>query len=259
MKRLAILALSLALVAAYGSAQDSGSGDKDKQDPTPTPAQLEEMKKSLEAQQKQIEKLKQEAAERDKSLEEMQKQVQEQQQKVQDQLKQAEAAATAANASAAKAAEAAQSQPARSAPEDMNLQPAAADSRASRRPPSRSRSRRCCSSRTRDPDGHAAVGGAQDRRQRDLPFRLGHPADLRGHPGSEQHRLLAELLPAPRPVQRPRQSARKHHGLLPDGRPARRILGRQRPEEHQLGFLSRTPTRSGISSATPWRSRPASS
>jgi hypothetical protein len=127
MKRLAILALSLALVAAYGSAQDSGSGDKDKQDSTPTPAQLEEMKKSLEAQQKQIEKLKQEAAERDKSLEEMQKQVQEQQQKVQDQLKQAEAAATAANASAAKAAEAAQSQPARQAQQDMNLQPATAD------------------------------------------------------------------------------------------------------------------------------------
>jgi hypothetical protein len=124
MKRLAILALSLALVAAYGSAQDSGSGDK--QDPTPTPAQLEEMKKSLEAQQKQIEKLKQEAAERDKSLEEMQKQVQEQQQKVQDQLKQAEAAATSANAAAAKATEAAKSQPPRSAPEDMNLEPATA-------------------------------------------------------------------------------------------------------------------------------------
>jgi hypothetical protein len=122
MKRLAILALSLALVAAYGSAQDSGSGDKDKQDPTPTPAQLEEMKRSLEAQQKQIEKLKQEAAERDKALEEMQKQVQEQQQRVQEQLKQTEAAATAAK----QAAEAAQSAPTQAkpfqAPSDMDLE-----------------------------------------------------------------------------------------------------------------------------------------
>jgi hypothetical protein len=124
MKRLAILALSLALVAAYGSAQDSGSGDKDKQDPTPTPAQLEEMKRSLEAQQKQIERLKQEAAERDKALEEMQKQVQDQQQKVQDQLKQAEAAAQAASAAAAQATEAAQTAPSNKfqAPSDMNLE-----------------------------------------------------------------------------------------------------------------------------------------
>lgn len=127
MKRLAVLALSLALVAAYGSAQDSGSGDKDKQEPAPTPAQLEEMKRSLEAQQKQIERLKQEAAERDKALEEMQKQVQEQQQKVQDQLRQAEAAASAASAAAAQAAESAKTQPARQATEDMNLQPATAD------------------------------------------------------------------------------------------------------------------------------------
>jgi len=123
MKRLAILALSLALVAAYGSAQDSGSGDKDKQDPTPTPAQLEEMKRSLEAQQKQIERLKQEAAERDKALEEMQKQVQEQQQKVQDQLKQAEAAATAAKQAAEAAAQnaPAQTKPFQ-APSDMDLE-----------------------------------------------------------------------------------------------------------------------------------------
>jgi hypothetical protein len=122
MKRLAVLALSLALVAAYGSAQDSGSGDKDKQDPAPTPAQLEEMKKSLEAQQKQIERLKQEAAERDKALEEMQKQVLDQQQKVQDQLKQAQDAATAAK----QAAQAAQAAPVQgkpfSAPADMDLE-----------------------------------------------------------------------------------------------------------------------------------------
>jgi peptidoglycan hydrolase CwlO-like protein len=123
MKRLAILALSLALVATYGSAQESGSGDK--QDPTPTPAQLEEMKRSLEAQQKEIERLKQEAREGDRALEEMQKQVQDQQRHVQDQLKQTEAAAQAADA-AAKAAEAAKSQPVRQAPEDMNLQPATA-------------------------------------------------------------------------------------------------------------------------------------
>jgi hypothetical protein len=123
MKRLAILALSLGLLAGYGSAQDSGSGAKEKQDPTPTPAQLEEMKKTLEAQQKEIERLKQEALEGDKALENMQKQVQEQQQKVQDQLKQAEEAASAANAAAAKATEASKTQPAaqRQAPDDMNL------------------------------------------------------------------------------------------------------------------------------------------
>jgi len=113
MKRLAIATLVLALAAAYGSAQDSSSGTK--QDPPPTPAQLEEMKKSLEAQQKQIEKLKAEAAERDKALQEMQKAVEDQQKQVQDQLKQTEAAATAA-AEAAKAAQTSVR------PEDMNLQ-----------------------------------------------------------------------------------------------------------------------------------------
>ncbi|HTR03518.1 MAG TPA: hypothetical protein VMN82_10020 [Thermoanaerobaculia bacterium] len=116
MKRLAIATLVLALAAAYGSAQDSSSGSK--QDPPPTPAQLEEMKKSLEAQQKQIEKLKAEAAERDKALQDMQKAVEGQQKQVQDQLKQTEAAATAA----AQAAEAAKSQPVSPRPADMNLE-----------------------------------------------------------------------------------------------------------------------------------------
>jgi hypothetical protein len=124
MKRLAILTLSLALAAAYGSAQDSKSGDP--QEPNPTPSQLEEMKKSLEAQQKEIERLRQQAAERKKALAEMEKQVQEQEQKVQGQLQQAEDAATAAKAAAAQATDAARTQPVRQAPEDMNLQPAAA-------------------------------------------------------------------------------------------------------------------------------------
>jgi len=128
MKRLAILALALALVAGNASAQDASGTSKD---PAPTPAQLEEMKRALEAQQKQLEKLKQEAAERDKALQEMQKQVEDQQKQVQDQLKQTEAAAkqteaaakqteAAANA-AAQAAEAAKAN-AYQAPDDMNLE-----------------------------------------------------------------------------------------------------------------------------------------
>ena len=127
MKRLAILALALALVAGNASAQDaSGTG----KDPAPTPAQLEEMKRALAAQQEQLEKLKKEAAERDQALQEMQKQVEQQQKQVQDQLKQTEAAAkqteaaaqqsAAAAEAATKAAEAA-NRPQRSAPDDMNL------------------------------------------------------------------------------------------------------------------------------------------
>jgi Skp family chaperone for outer membrane proteins len=114
MKRLAILALALAVVAGNALAQDaSGSG----KDPAPTPAQLEEMKRALAAQQEQLEKLKKEAAERDKALQEMQKQVEDQQKQVQDQLKQTEAAANAA-AQAAEAAKANQFQ----SPSDMNLE-----------------------------------------------------------------------------------------------------------------------------------------
>src|SRR5262249_19361355 len=122
MKRLAILALSLALVASYGSAQDSGSGDK--KDPAPTPEQLQEMKRALEAQQQQIEKLKQQDAEGDKALEEMQKQVQDQQKQVQDQLKQTEAAAKQTEAAATAAAQAAEAAKANQfqAPSDMNLE-----------------------------------------------------------------------------------------------------------------------------------------
>ncbi|MGE5414292.1 MAG: porin, partial [Syntrophomonadaceae bacterium] len=117
MKRrtLPALVLALALVAGNASAQDSG--DQAKKEPTPTPAQLEEMKRSLEAQQKQIEKLKQEAAERDKALQDMQKQVESQQKQVQEQLQQTEAAASAAAQAAESAAKAQQ----RQAPSDMNL------------------------------------------------------------------------------------------------------------------------------------------
>ncbi len=114
MKRLAVLVLALALVAGYGFAQDSSGGDK--KEPTPTPEQLQEMKRSLEAQQQQIEKLKKEAADRDKALEEMQQRVQDQQKQVQEQLSQTEAAAVAAT-QAAEAARASQ----RQAPSDQNL------------------------------------------------------------------------------------------------------------------------------------------
>ena len=114
MKRLALLALALALVAGNASAQDASGTSKD---PAPTPAQLEEMKRSLEAQQKQIEKLKQEAAERDKALQEMQKAVEEQQKQVQEQLKQTEAAAEAAT----KAADVAKANSFQT-PDDQNLQ-----------------------------------------------------------------------------------------------------------------------------------------
>lgn len=107
MKKLTTLALLLALAGVPALAQDSGGGDRK---PTPTPAQLEEMKRALEAQQQQIEKLKQEAAERDKALEQMQKQVKEQ-------LEQTEAAATAAT----QAAEVAKSRQ-RPAPDDQNLE-----------------------------------------------------------------------------------------------------------------------------------------
>ncbi len=112
MKRLALLALALALVAGNAAAQDA-SGAKSNE-PAPTPAQLEEMKRSLEAQQQQIEKLKKEAAERDKALEDMQKSVQDQQKQVQEQLKQTEAAAEAAT----RAADVAKAQ---ARPEDLNL------------------------------------------------------------------------------------------------------------------------------------------
>ena len=95
MKKLATLALLLAMLSGRAFAQDATDSKKDS---NPTPAQLQEMKRALEAQQQQIEKLKQEAAERDKALELMQKQVQ-------DQLNQTEAAA----AKAAQAAESAQS------------------------------------------------------------------------------------------------------------------------------------------------------
>ena len=115
MKRLATLALAIALASGYGFAQDSSGGDK--KDPTPTPEQLQEMKRSLEAQQQQIEKLKKEAADRDKALEEMQKQVQDQQKQVQEQLSQTEAAAVAAT-QAAEAAKASR----RQAPEDLDLE-----------------------------------------------------------------------------------------------------------------------------------------
>lgn len=114
MKRLALLALALALVAGPATAQDSAAGTQ--KEPTPTPEQLQEMKRALEAQQQQIEKLKQEAAERDKALEQMQQQVQDQQKQVQEQLSQTEAAAVAA----AQAAEAAKSQQ-RRAMDDQNL------------------------------------------------------------------------------------------------------------------------------------------
>lgn len=127
MKRLAILALALALVAGNAFAQDASGTSKD---PAPTPAQLEEMKRALAAQQEQLEKLKKEAAERDKALQEMQKQVEEQQKQVQDQLKQTEAAAkqTEAAAKQSEAAATAAAQAAESAkakqfqgPSDMNL------------------------------------------------------------------------------------------------------------------------------------------
>lgn len=107
MKKLTTLALLLALAGVPALAQDSGGAGKK---PTPTPAQLEEMKRALEAQQQQIEKLKQEAAERDRALEQMQKQVKEQ-------LEQTEAAATAAT----QAAEAAKSSQ-RPAYSDQNLE-----------------------------------------------------------------------------------------------------------------------------------------
>ncbi len=114
MKRLAILALALALVGGNALAQDAN--DAKGKEPAPTPAQLEEMKRSLEAQQQQIEKLKAEAAERDKALEEMQKSVQDQQKQVQEQLQQTEAAAEAAT----RAADVAKSSQ-RQAPDDLNL------------------------------------------------------------------------------------------------------------------------------------------
>ena len=95
MKKLATLALLLATLSGRALAQDAADGTKKE----PTPAQLEQMKRALEAQQQQIEKLKQEAAERDKALEQMQKQVT-------DQLSQTEAAAAAAAASAQKAQQA---------------------------------------------------------------------------------------------------------------------------------------------------------
>jgi hypothetical protein len=107
MKRRTLLALALALAFVAGNASAQDSGDQAKKEPTPTPAQLEEMKRSLEAQQKQIEKLKQEAADRDKALQDMQKQVEDQQKQVQEQLHQTEAAAEAAT----RAAEAAKAQP----------------------------------------------------------------------------------------------------------------------------------------------------
>lgn len=128
MKRLALMALALALVAGNAWAQDASGTSKD---PAPTPAQLEEMKRALAAQQEQLEKLKKEAAERDKALQEMQKQVEDQQKQVQDQLKQTEAAAKqteaaakqseAAANSAAQAAEAAKANQFQ-APSDMNLE-----------------------------------------------------------------------------------------------------------------------------------------
>ncbi|HYX21677.1 MAG TPA: porin [Thermoanaerobaculia bacterium] len=128
MKRLAILALALALVAGIAFAQDASGTSRD---PAPTPAQLEEMKRALAAQQEQLEKLKKEAAERDKALQEMQKQVEDQQKQVQDQLRQTEAAAKqteaaakqseAAASSAAQAAEAAKANQFQ-APSDMDLE-----------------------------------------------------------------------------------------------------------------------------------------
>jgi uncharacterized membrane-anchored protein YhcB (DUF1043 family) len=129
MKRLAILALALALVGGNALAQDAN--DAKGKESAPTPAQLEEMKRSLEAQQQQIEKLKAEAAERDKALQEMQKHVEDQQKQVQEQLKQTEAAAKqteaaakqteAAADAAAQAAEAAKASQFQ-APSDMNLE-----------------------------------------------------------------------------------------------------------------------------------------
>ena len=98
MKKLATLALLFAMLSGRALAQDAADGTKKE----PTPAQLEQMKRALEAQQQQIEKLKKEAAERDKALDEMQKQVQ-------DQLNQTQAAAASAAASA-RTAEAAQAQ-----------------------------------------------------------------------------------------------------------------------------------------------------
>ncbi len=117
MKRRTLLALALALAFAVGNASAQDTGGDTRKEPTPTPAQLEEMKRSLEAQQKQIEKLKQEAAERDRALQDMQKQVEDQQKQVQQQLQQTEAAAEAATR-AADAAKASQ----RQAPDDQNLE-----------------------------------------------------------------------------------------------------------------------------------------
>jgi len=112
MKKLATLALLLAMLSGRAFAQDATDSKKD-----PTPAQLQEMKRALEAQQQQIEKLKQEAAERDKALEQMQKQVQ-------DQLNQTEAAAARAKDAAESAqtsAQAAQVPPPVALPEKPGL------------------------------------------------------------------------------------------------------------------------------------------
>ncbi|HEY1434538.1 MAG TPA: hypothetical protein VGG65_04135 [Thermoanaerobaculia bacterium] len=96
MKKLATLALLLGMLSGRAFAQDAA--DSAKKDPTP--AQLQEMKRALEAQQQQIEKLKQEAAERDKALEQMQKLVQEQLTQTEEAAKKAEQAAQSAQTSA---------------------------------------------------------------------------------------------------------------------------------------------------------------
>jgi hypothetical protein len=97
MKRLATLALSLALLSGRALGQEATDGSKK----DPTIQQLEQMKRDLEAQQKEIEKLKGEAAQRNEDLLKMQE-------KVQDQLDQAQAAQAKAAQAAQTATKAAQ-------------------------------------------------------------------------------------------------------------------------------------------------------
>jgi hypothetical protein len=98
MKRLATLALSLALLSGRALGQNATDGSKK----DPTIQQLEEMKRDLEAQQKEIEKLKGEASQRDEELRKMQERVQKQLDDAQAAAAQSQAAAAQSQAAAAR-------------------------------------------------------------------------------------------------------------------------------------------------------------
>src|ERR1700730_9554173 len=73
MRRLATLALTLALMSVHALAQDPAA-DAPK---NPSVDELQEMKRALEEQQKKIEKLKQDAQKAEEELRQMQRQVEE--------------------------------------------------------------------------------------------------------------------------------------------------------------------------------------